>query len=166
MTVVVTGQRDGCHSQVFWSSLSLQSTRWWTAGSSEGETRDRPGPAHHTKAVTVRYLCFIWLCVDVWTCTSSILHLVIISMDRYIAVTHPVTYPNIMTGKRFGNILFIILKYHLNGERKYKYKDKSVLVIFPFVRKLFSNLEIFLLFIFLLWAGILALKESWIRKDE
>ena len=51
-------------------------------------------------SVTGKYLCYMWLSVDVWTCTSSILHLVIISMDRYIAVTHPVTYPNIMTGKR------------------------------------------------------------------
>ena len=47
-----------------------------------------------------RHLCFIWLSVDVWTCTASILHLVAISMDRYIAVTHPVTYPSIMTTTR------------------------------------------------------------------
>ncbi len=44
--------------------------------------------------------CAIWLAVDVWTCTASILHLVVISLDRYIAVTHPITYPNIMTTKR------------------------------------------------------------------
>ena len=48
-----------------------------------------------------RHLCFLWLSVDVWTCTASILHLVAISMDRYIAVTHPVTYPNIMTNTRY-----------------------------------------------------------------
>ena len=52
-----------------------------------------------------RHLCFIWLSVDVWTCTASILHLVAISMDRYIAVTHPVTYPNIMTNTRCVVIL-------------------------------------------------------------
>ena len=45
-------------------------------------------------------LCFIWLTVDVWTCTSSIHNLVAISMDRYIAVTHPVKYPSIMTHNR------------------------------------------------------------------
>ncbi|XP_023339462.1 flocculation protein FLO11 [Eurytemora carolleeae] len=45
-------------------------------------------------------LCFIWLSVDVLTSTASILHLVVISLDRYIAVTHPVTYPNIMTTSR------------------------------------------------------------------
>ena len=44
--------------------------------------------------------CSIWLAVDVWMCTASILHLVVISLDRYIAVTHPITYPNIMTSKR------------------------------------------------------------------
>jgi hypothetical protein len=44
--------------------------------------------------------CSIWLAVDVWTCTASILHLVVISLDRFIAVTHPITYPNIMTTKR------------------------------------------------------------------
>ena len=44
--------------------------------------------------------CNIWLAVDVWTCTASIMMLVIISMDRYIAVTRPVTYPNIITTTR------------------------------------------------------------------
>ena len=44
--------------------------------------------------------CSMWLAVDVWMCTASILHLVIISLDRYIAVTHPITYPNLMTSKK------------------------------------------------------------------
>ena len=46
------------------------------------------------------YRCSIWLAVDVWMCTASILHLVVISLDRYIAVTHPITYPNLMTSKK------------------------------------------------------------------
>eukprot|EP00094_Tigriopus_californicus_P009930 TCALIF_09576-PA protein Name:"Similar to Octopamine receptor 1 (Lymnaea stagnalis)" AED:0.04 eAED:0.10 QI:0/0/0/0.75/0/0/4/0/750 len=47
-----------------------------------------------------RIWCSIWLAIDVWVCTASILHLVVISLDRYIAVTHPITYPNIMTSNR------------------------------------------------------------------
>eukprot|EP00095_Tigriopus_kingsejongensis_P010163 maker-scaffold575_size133042-snap-gene-0.31 protein:Tk10163 transcript:maker-scaffold575_size133042-snap-gene-0.31-mRNA-1 annotation:"octopamine receptor" len=47
-----------------------------------------------------RIWCSIWLAMDVWVCTASILHLVVISLDRYIAVTHPITYPNIMTSNR------------------------------------------------------------------
>ena len=47
-----------------------------------------------------KHLCFIWLTVDMWTCTSSILNLVAISMDRYIAVTQAVKYPGIMTHAR------------------------------------------------------------------
>lgn len=44
--------------------------------------------------------CSIWLAVDVWMCTASILNLCAISLDRYVAVTRPVTYPSIMSTKR------------------------------------------------------------------
>ena len=47
-----------------------------------------------------QHLCFIWLTMDMWTCTSSILNLVAISMDRFIAVTQAVKYPTIITHKR------------------------------------------------------------------
>ena len=47
-----------------------------------------------------RYFCFIWLSVDVWVCTASILNLVAISLDRYIALTHPISYSIIMTSNR------------------------------------------------------------------
>uniref|UniRef100_A0A1I8HFH6 G_PROTEIN_RECEP_F1_2 domain-containing protein n=1 Tax=Macrostomum lignano TaxID=282301 RepID=A0A1I8HFH6_9PLAT len=44
--------------------------------------------------------CQIWLALDVWTCTASILNLVIISLDRYISLRHPLKYPNLMDRKR------------------------------------------------------------------
>ncbi|KAL7298827.1 hypothetical protein TKK_0008566 [Trichogramma kaykai] len=39
--------------------------------------------------------CSIWLAVDVWMCTASILNLCAISLDRYLAVTRPVNYPQV-----------------------------------------------------------------------
>ncbi|PBC29804.1 G-protein coupled receptor No9 [Apis cerana cerana] len=37
--------------------------------------------------------CSIWLAVDVWMCTASILNLCAISLDRYLAVTRPIMSP-------------------------------------------------------------------------
>lgn len=44
--------------------------------------------------------CQVWLLIDVLLCTASIYHLVVISCDRCIAVTKPLSYPQIMTKKR------------------------------------------------------------------
>lgn len=44
--------------------------------------------------------CQIWLAVDVWLSTSSIINLCAISYDRYIAVMKPVKYPSHMTSSR------------------------------------------------------------------
>uniref|UniRef100_A0A1B0D5K4 G-protein coupled receptors family 1 profile domain-containing protein n=1 Tax=Phlebotomus papatasi TaxID=29031 RepID=A0A1B0D5K4_PHLPP len=49
--------------------------------------------------------CRIWLAVDVWMCTASILNLCAISLDRYVAVTRPVTYPSIMSTTKAKSLI-------------------------------------------------------------
>ncbi|XP_045455462.1 octopamine receptor Oamb [Melitaea cinxia] len=44
--------------------------------------------------------CSVWLAVDVWMCTASILNLCAISLDRYLAVTRPMSYPSVMSKKK------------------------------------------------------------------
>ncbi|CAL1539159.1 unnamed protein product [Lymnaea stagnalis] len=44
--------------------------------------------------------CQVWLAVDVWLCTASILNLCCISLDRYLAITRPIRYPGLMSAKR------------------------------------------------------------------
>ncbi|XP_046551448.1 octopamine receptor 1-like [Haliotis rubra] len=48
--------------------------------------------------------CHIWLAIDVWLCTASILNLCCISFDRYLAITRPMKYPGLMSSKR-GKLL-------------------------------------------------------------
>ncbi|CRK89026.1 CLUMA_CG002666, isoform B [Clunio marinus] len=49
--------------------------------------------------------CKVWLAVDVLLCTASILNLCAISLDRYVAVTRPVTYPSIMSTRRAKSLI-------------------------------------------------------------
>ena len=48
--------------------------------------------------------CSVWLAVDVWLCTASILNLCAISLDRYLAISRPFRYHDLMTPAR-GKIL-------------------------------------------------------------
>lgn len=44
--------------------------------------------------------CHIWISCDVMCCTASILHLCIIALDRFLAITNPLRYKVIMSRRR------------------------------------------------------------------
>ncbi|XP_051906248.1 alpha-1A adrenergic receptor-like [Hippocampus zosterae] len=47
-----------------------------------------------------RSFCNVWAALDVLCCTASILSLCVISIDRYLAVSYPLRYPAMATGRR------------------------------------------------------------------
>ncbi|CAO1426103.1 unnamed protein product, partial [Diamesa tonsa] len=71
--------------------------------------------------------CRIWLAVDVWMCTASILNLCAISLDRYVAVTRPVTYPSIMSTRRAKSLIagLWVLSFVICFPPLVGWKDKS-----------------------------------------
>ncbi|XP_029711847.1 octopamine receptor Oamb-like isoform X2 [Aedes albopictus] len=78
--------------------------------------------------------CRVWLAVDVWMCTASILNLCAISLDRYVAVTRPVTYPSIMSTGRAKSLIaglwvlsFVICFPPLVGWKEQKVKENLLL---------------------------------------
>lgn len=52
--------------------------------------------------------CSIWLAVDVWMCTASILNLCAISFDRYLAISRPFRYPQLMSTLRVKILLVCV----------------------------------------------------------
>ncbi|XP_074640237.1 putative G-protein coupled receptor No9 [Tubulanus polymorphus] len=51
------------------------------------------------------FWCEIWLVIDVWLCTSSILNLCAISFDRYLAISQPMKYKTHFSTAKKGWIL-------------------------------------------------------------
>lgn len=55
----------------------------------------------------------LWLQFDIVCCTASIMNLVFISVDRFIAVTYPLRYPSIVTRNRVAIGIAFIWLYSL-----------------------------------------------------
>lgn len=50
-------------------------------------------------------VCYFWISCDVMCCTSSILHLCVIAIDRYLAITEPLTYTGRMSKRRAALVI-------------------------------------------------------------
>lgn len=50
-------------------------------------------------------MCYFWMSCDVMCCTASILNLCVIAVDRYLAITEPLTYPGRFPSRHPGLVI-------------------------------------------------------------
>ena len=51
----------------------------------------------------------MWISMDIFLCTASILSLVIISIDRYLAITQPIDYTRRIRSKKLALTMIVIV---------------------------------------------------------
>lgn len=52
--------------------------------------------------------CHLWISCDVMCCTASILHLCVIALDRFWAITKPFRYRSLVSRKRIGFVIAFV----------------------------------------------------------
>ncbi|XP_056592326.1 alpha-1A adrenergic receptor [Triplophysa dalaica] len=60
-----------------------------------------------------RSLCNAWTALDVLCCTASILSLTVISVDRCVAVSYPLQYPSLATGRRALGAVVVLWSFSI-----------------------------------------------------
>ncbi|CAF0928551.1 unnamed protein product [Didymodactylos carnosus] len=55
-----------------------------------------------------RLMCDFWHAMDIFASTASILALCVIALDRYIAITNPILYPNSLISRKWNYMIFAI----------------------------------------------------------
>jgi len=56
----------------------------------------------------LRFICEFWHSIDIFSSTASIFGLSAIGLDRYVAITKPIAYPNSFISKRWYYMLSLI----------------------------------------------------------